>query len=145
MPPLVSVSLGHTIPRPARARSVPIKGIKPPILLLTARGDSVAKVVALKVGADDSVTKPFDMLELMVRIKGLLRCVPAGTAQVFTVRINPRGCARYRRYTGRNPLDLPLWNFSSFVFHGPRKRHFSLVTRFCMTYGVRCRHSYTHS
>jgi len=108
MPPLVSVSLGHTIPRPARARSVPIKGIKPPILLLTARGD-------------DSVTKPFDMLELMVRIKGLLRCVPAGTAQVFTVRINPRGCARYRRYTGRNPLDLPLWNFSSFVFHGPRK------------------------
>ncbi|MCS7282549.1 MAG: response regulator transcription factor [Anaerolineae bacterium] len=44
-----------------------------PILMLTARTDEVDKVVGLEVGADDYVTKPFSMRELLARVKALLR------------------------------------------------------------------------
>jgi len=46
-----------------------------PILMLTARVDEVDKIVGLEVGADDYMTKPFSMRELLVRIKALLRRV----------------------------------------------------------------------
>jgi DNA-binding response OmpR family regulator len=46
-----------------------------PILMLTARDDEVDKVVGLEVGADDYLTKPFSMRELMARVKALLRRV----------------------------------------------------------------------
>jgi two-component system alkaline phosphatase synthesis response regulator PhoP len=48
-------------------------GFTYPILLLTARGQTIDKVVGLKLGADDYVTKPFDTFELMARIEALLR------------------------------------------------------------------------
>ena len=44
-----------------------------PILMLTARGQVVDKVVGLQLGADDYLTKPFDMMELLARIEALLR------------------------------------------------------------------------
>jgi DNA-binding response OmpR family regulator len=44
-----------------------------PILMLTARADEVDKVVGLEVGADDYLTKPFSMRELLARVKALLR------------------------------------------------------------------------
>ncbi len=46
-----------------------------PILMLTARADEVDRVVGLEMGADDYLTKPFSMRELMARIKALLRRV----------------------------------------------------------------------
>jgi DNA-binding response OmpR family regulator len=46
-----------------------------PILMLTARADEVDKVVGLEVGADDYLTKPFSMRELLARVKALLRRV----------------------------------------------------------------------
>jgi len=56
-------------------------GIQTPILMLTARSQVVDKVVGLKTGADDYVTKPFDMMELLARIEALLRRAPARTAK----------------------------------------------------------------
>jgi two-component system OmpR family response regulator len=44
-----------------------------PILMLTALGDDVDRIIGLELGADDYVTKPFNSRELMARIKGLLR------------------------------------------------------------------------
>lgn len=44
-----------------------------PIIMLTARGDEVDRVVGLELGADDYLTKPFSMRELMARVKALLR------------------------------------------------------------------------
>lgn len=44
-----------------------------PILMLTARDDEVDKVVGLEMGADDYLTKPFSMRELLARVKALLR------------------------------------------------------------------------
>lgn len=44
-----------------------------PVLMLTARGDEVDRVVGLEVGADDYLTKPFSMRELVARVRALLR------------------------------------------------------------------------
>ncbi len=44
-----------------------------PIIMLTARGQEIDKVLGLKLGADDYVTKPFSFLELMARVEALLR------------------------------------------------------------------------
>jgi DNA-binding response OmpR family regulator len=44
-----------------------------PIVILTARGDEVDRIVGLEMGADDYITKPFSMVELIARIRALLR------------------------------------------------------------------------
>jgi len=48
-------------------------GLAIPILMLTARHQTTDKVLGLKIGADDYLTKPFEMLELLARIEALLR------------------------------------------------------------------------
>jgi two-component system alkaline phosphatase synthesis response regulator PhoP len=49
------------------------RGVTSPILMLTAKGQVVDKVVGLKLGADDYVVKPFEMAELLARIEAVLR------------------------------------------------------------------------
>ena len=49
-----------------------------PIILLTARGDEMDRVLGLELGADDYVTKPFSIRELLARIKVVLRRAPGG-------------------------------------------------------------------
>src|SRR4029077_493332 len=54
-------------------RSLRREGARMPVLVLTARGQENDKVVALKLGADDYLTKPFGLLELLARVEALLR------------------------------------------------------------------------
>lgn len=54
-------------------RDIRAKGVDTPILLLTARDETVDKVVGLKMGADDYLTKPFEMIELLARVEALMR------------------------------------------------------------------------
>ena len=49
------------------------RGVETPVIMLTARGATVDKIVGLRLGADDYVTKPFEMLELLARIDAALR------------------------------------------------------------------------
>ena len=53
------------------------RGINTPILMLTAKGETIDKVLGLKLGADDYLTKPFEVMELLARIEALLRRAPA--------------------------------------------------------------------
>jgi two-component system, OmpR family, alkaline phosphatase synthesis response regulator PhoP len=56
------------------------RGVNTPILMLTARGQVVDKVIGLKLGADDYLTKPFEMIELLARVEALLRRAPVTPA-----------------------------------------------------------------
>jgi two-component system, OmpR family, alkaline phosphatase synthesis response regulator PhoP len=58
-------------------RDVRKAGLVVPIIMLTARSETVDKVLGLKIGADDYVTKPFEMIELMARVEALLRRAPS--------------------------------------------------------------------
>jgi two-component system alkaline phosphatase synthesis response regulator PhoP len=71
------------------------RGIPAPIMMLTARGQTVDKVVGLKIGADDYLTKPFEMMELLARVEVLLRRAPAFIAagdiyQFGSIRVDLR-------------------------------------------------------
>jgi len=52
------------------------EGVNTPIILLTARGEEIDKVLGLEFGADDYITKPFSLRELLARIKAILRRSP---------------------------------------------------------------------
>jgi len=52
-------------------------GVQTPILMLTARTQVVDRVLGLKLGADDYLAKPFEMMELLARVEALLRRIPA--------------------------------------------------------------------
>lgn len=67
------------------------------LIILTGRGDAVDKVVGLEIGADDYVTKPFDLRELLARIKAVLR------------RLSPAGAATEAAATARERLCFDQW------------------------------------
>lgn len=62
---------GYDVCRDLRQR-----GVAAPILMLTAKGETIDKVLGLKLGADDYLTKPFEVIELLARIEALLRRSP---------------------------------------------------------------------
>jgi len=58
------------------------RGLQTPILMLTARGQVIDKVLGLKLGADDYLTKPYEPMELLARLEALLRRSAASTAKL---------------------------------------------------------------
>lgn len=93
-------------------REVREAGVSTPMIMLTARGDTVDKIVGLKLGADDYLAKPFDMMELMARVEALLRRTSAnggsGIYQFGEVRVDVRGTEVTRR---GNPVALSAREF----------------------------------
>ncbi|MBN1895460.1 response regulator transcription factor [bacterium] len=51
-------------------------GLEIPVIILTARGEEIDKVLGLELGADDYITKPFSVRELLARVKAVLRRIP---------------------------------------------------------------------
>src|SRR5262245_46923583 len=89
-------------------------GFKGPILMLTAKSQVVDKVVGLKLGADDYLTKPFEMMELLARIEALLRRagrtgMPAeGSYEFGPIRVDFRSTAVFR---DGQPVELSAREF----------------------------------
>ena len=80
-----------------------------PILMLTAKGTELDKVVGLEVGADDYLTKPFGMRELIARVKALLRrsgARPQQEGHVFTSGDLKADMSRRQAFKDGRPLTM---------------------------------------
>jgi DNA-binding response OmpR family regulator len=85
------------------------EGSELPVIMLTARGQEIDKVLGLKLGADDYVTKPFSFMELMARVEAVLRRVrPGGRTQQAAQRFGDVtvDLARHEASKGGVPLEL---------------------------------------
>src|ERR1700756_1646851 len=102
---------------------VRVAGLATPILLLTARDQIADKVVGLKLGADDYVTKPFDTLELMARVEALLRRSPNrgesktnGTQEVYRFGTIVMDTRKSRVTRDGQPVNLTSREFQLFRY-----------------------------
>jgi DNA-binding response OmpR family regulator len=85
-----------------------------PIVMLTARGDEIDRVVGLELGADDYVVKPFSPKELVARVRAVLRrtqAAPAGGPEVLRVADVEVDLPRMRVSVGGRPVELTPTEF----------------------------------
>lgn len=95
-------------------RDLRAKGIITPILMLTAKGETTDKVVGLKLGADDYLTKPFEIIELLARIEALLRrshFVISNSLESYSFGDVEIDFKRAEVRKGKNQLDLSAMEF----------------------------------
>ncbi|MDL2288805.1 response regulator transcription factor [Oscillospiraceae bacterium OttesenSCG-928-F05] len=101
-------------------KTVRAKGAGTPIIMLTAREDETDKVLGLELGADDYITKPFSMRELLARVKANIRrtALDSGAkapepADTNGLRIDPE---RFNVYKNGKRLDLTQREFDLLKF-----------------------------
>ncbi|MDO9372228.1 MAG: phosphate regulon transcriptional regulator PhoB [Gammaproteobacteria bacterium] len=117
LPGLSGIDLARRVKREERTRAIPI-------IMLTARGEEADKVRGLEVGADDYLTKPFSLSELLARIKAVLRrTAPQATDDVIEVeglRLDPVShvVTGHGRALAMGPTEFRLLHF--FMSHAGR-------------------------
>ncbi|MGE7615788.1 response regulator transcription factor [Paenibacillus sp. FSL H8-0261] len=82
-----------------------------PLLMVTAKAESAHKVKGFQLGTDDYLTKPFDPLELVMRVKALLKrslVVSSQSVQLGNVTLNRR---TFQVTRGEEPVTIPLKEF----------------------------------
>ena len=89
-------------------RDIRAKGINTPVLILTAKDQTVEKVLGLKMGADDYLTKPFEMIELLARVEALLRRRKQTTPGVATYEIGEHVLDLRRQELRKEEETTPL-------------------------------------
>jgi DNA-binding response OmpR family regulator len=87
---------------------------KVPVIMLTARGEDVDRIIGLEIGADDYLAKPFNPRELAARIRAILRryearpAAPASRIEVNGIVLDP---ANREVYSGGKPVELTTFEF----------------------------------
>ena len=93
-----------------------------PILMITAREEEVDKVLGLELGADDYITKPFSVRELLARVKANMRRTEIEPAQsdadndIIEVGCFTLDCNRYELYKNKQLIDLTVREFELIKF-----------------------------
>ncbi len=87
-----------------------------PIIMLTAKGDDMDKILGLEYGADDYITKPFNILEVKARIKAIIRrssknAAPANEAKTVSFNDMKIDCENRRVYISDNEINLTVKEF----------------------------------
>lgn len=94
-------------------RKMRSEGLRTPILILTARGDEGDRVLGLDLGADDYVSKPFSLRELLARVRALLRRAQAAGSLLNELHVNDV-FVDFRSYEARKggvPLEMTRREF----------------------------------
>ena len=99
---------GYEVCRQMRAR-----GIATPILMLTARGEEGDRIMGLDLGADDYVTKPFSLRELLARVRALLRRAQPVRTLIDELRVGDVmvDFRKYEATRGGRPLEMARREF----------------------------------
>jgi two-component system OmpR family response regulator len=103
------------------------KEMNVPIVMLTAKGDEIDRVVGLEIGADDYVTKPFSMRELLARLRAMFRRVeavelkPTATEALISVNGIEIDTARRKVSVGGSTVNLKAKEFDLLAFLGRNK------------------------
>jgi len=94
-----------------------------PIIMLTAKGEEVDRVIGLESGADDYMTKPFSSRELIARIKAVLRRTTEKIATGKTIRLGDLliNTETYGVTKGKTPLELSATEFKILLYLVERK------------------------
>ena len=87
-----------------------------PIVMLTAKGDDMDKILGLEYGADDYISKPFNILEVKARIKAIMRRTSPERAPQEQSSVNEKGdikldCDSRRLFINDNEINLPAREF----------------------------------
>lgn len=105
---------GYDVCRDLRRQS-----IETPVLMLTAKGETIDKVLGLKLGADDYLTKPFEVIELLARIEALLRRAPRAArhaADIFNFGDVAIDFKRAEVVKNSRPVELSAMEFKLLQF-----------------------------
>ena len=99
-----------------------------PVVMLTAKGDDMDKILGLEYGADDYITKPFNILEVKARIKAIMRRAGSGTASQETDTVLQNGdlkldCDSRRLFILGREVNLTAKEFDilEFLVKNPNK------------------------
>lgn len=98
-------------------------GIEAPIIILTAKDEIPDRVTGLNAGADDYVTKPFSMEELLARVKARLRRTHAQDLNIFTFEDLTLNCLAREVYRDSQLIELTAKEFDllEFILRHPRQ------------------------
>ncbi|MEG4802969.1 response regulator transcription factor [Microcoleus sp. ARI1-B5] len=98
-------------------------GVQVPIIMLTAKDEVPDRVTGLNAGADDYVTKPFSMEELLARVKARLRRTQANDPDSLEFEDLILNCLTREVYRGNQPIDLTAKEFDllEFLLRNPRQ------------------------
>jgi DNA-binding response OmpR family regulator len=103
-------------------RKVREEGINTPILMLTARGEEADRVLGLDLGADDYVTKPFSIRELLARVRAIVRRAHPPTPLPDELRFGDVvvDFRRYEARKGKQPVEMTRKEFGVLQFLAAR-------------------------